>query len=207
MVPETGTPGADRRLSLFASWKEPVIVGLVILHFLLGLASVLPRKSKVWDLPALEHLGRLYGSHRLGQRWNMFSPPPQHKRSIHFALQFSEGWTDLVELDDVASRQIKGVLIQPRGMFRLKAFLRASNRDSLPAGLSQKSGRAFYYQQLADFFCRGDGRIADLIAIRFYLVGKTPPHFFDEGPHGQPLPPASDLDFQEPLYEQECSTS
>lgn len=204
---ETPTPEANRRLCLFASWKELAIVGLLVLHFLLGLVSVLPRQSKVWNLPALEHVGRFYETHRLGQRWNMFSPPPQHKRSIHFALQFPEGWTDLVELDGFASRQIKGVLIQPRGMFRLKAFLRASNRDSIPAGLSERSGRAFYYQQLTEYFCRGDGRIPGLIGIRFYLVGRTPPHFFGQGPYGQPLPPASDLDFQEPLYEQECSTS
>lgn len=181
------------------------IGGLVVLHFLLGLLVTLPRRSEIWQIPVLTAAGAFYGRHRLDQSWSMFAPPPRVDTEIQYAVRFADGWTELVSLEGFATRQIKGTLVQPRGVFRLATFLRATSSDQLPSGLAGDGGRLFYYQQLADFFCAGDGRIPGAAAIRFYVVGHHAPYFFATDPYGLPEPPITDYEFQQPLYEQACS--
>jgi hypothetical protein len=196
----------EPRARLFRSWTEPVIAALVVAHLVLGIAAALPSRSRLWHVPVLGSLAAWYASHNLDQQWSMFSPPPRRRQSIQYALRFADGWTDLIALDPYTS-EVTGRLVQPPGAFRLIVHLRATNGDSIPGGLSDRSARAHYYQELADYFCRGAGRIPDLVAIRFYLVAHTPPHFFETDQYGQPLPPPTDFDAQLALYEQECAAS
>jgi len=203
--PAGGNDSAARpRDRLFASWKEPLILALVGAHFLLGFAAGLPWRSRVREIPVVRDLLHWYERNHLDQRWSMFSPPPRRYTAIHYAARFPEGWTELQNLEEFAVRRVERRLVQPRGAFRLMVHLRSTNADTMPFGLTEKSARAFYYQQLADYFCRGSGRIPGMIAIRFYVAGKTPPHFFERDRFGQPLPPPADSDFVEPLYEQSC---
>jgi hypothetical protein len=204
-VSDAAEPAVERPGHLFRSWKEPLIAGLVALHFLLGLAAAVPEPSLLWRIGPYRFAAATWARFHLDQRWNMFSPPPRAKQSLYYALHYPEGWTPLISLDGFAADRVKRSILQPRGAFRLMVQLRSINADSVPAGLSQKSFRAFYYQQLADFFCRGAGAAPGIISVRFYLVGKTPPHFFTRDRYGRPLDPPADYDFREPLYEQECS--
>src|SRR5262249_5352603 len=153
MGPETHV-GQESGSRLFRSRKEPVIVGLVALHFALGVAAGIPARSRLWTVPVLGSVAAWYAAHNLAQQWSMFSPPPGRRQSIHYALRFADGWTDLIALDPYTS-EVTGRLVQPPGVFRLIVHLRATNSDSLPGGLSEKSARAHYYQELADYFCRG----------------------------------------------------
>jgi hypothetical protein len=185
-------------------WREPLIAGIVVFHFTIGLLTGLPERSHLWSVPGLQRVAVFYARHTLDQMWSMFSPPPRGRYTIHYAVQFPTGWTELLPLDEVSDR-IAGRIVQPRGAFRLMVFLRSVNADTTPGGLTERSDRAFYYQQLSDFFCRGVGRIPDAVAIRFYVVGRTPPNFFTTDRWGQPLSPPADLDFELPLYEQRCA--
>ena len=180
------------------------IAGLVILHFSLGLLATVPPRSVIWTIPFLRTASALYSHNRLDQSWSMFAPPPRLQTQIHYAVEFADGWTDLVPLQAFAMAQVKGRLVQPRGVFRLVTFLRSTSSDQIPSGLKADGERAFYYQQLADFFCEGDGKVAGALTIRFYLVGHRTPYFFPTDQFGRPEPPLGDFDFQQPLYEQSC---
>lgn len=179
---------------------------LVIAHFGASLLATLPARSPISSLPGVPMLRAFYRTHNLGQSWVMFAPPPTQRLTLEVALRFPEGWTGLVRLDEFTPARLAGVLIQPRGLFRVRAFLSASNEDRMSAGaLDPRSSRAFFYQQLAEFFCRGDGRPEDVLTVRLYLVGRSPPHFHSADADGHPLPPPAQWDFQQPLYEQECA--
>jgi hypothetical protein len=184
---------------------EMVIAFFVISHFAVGLLSTLPQRSKIWGIPVFRVFGSFYRNNRFDQSWGMFSPPPNMRESIQYSLHLPGGWSGLISPSSVPLEQVQRGLVQPRGMFRLVSFLRARASDKTPDGLNERSSRALYYQQLSDYFCRGDGRIVGIIGIRFYLVGKGVPDFFDRGKYGEPLPPISDFDFQLPLYEQKCA--
>ena len=190
---------------LLASWRERAIAALVGLHFCLGLAAGIPWRSHVREIPLLGSVLRFYERNHLDQRWSMFSPPPYRYNAIFYSVHFPEGWTELQNLEDFAVQQVRRRIVQPRGAFRLMVHLRSVSADTMPAALTPRSSRAFYFQQLTDHFCRGAGRIPGALAFRFYVVGKTPPHFFERDRFGQPLPPPADSDFVEPLYEQTCA--
>jgi hypothetical protein len=182
--------------------RQPVILALVSAHFAASLVAVVPERSPIWRVPPLAEVRRFYAMHNLDQRWNMFAPPPRQHIAIMAAFQFTEGWTDLYPLDDFTATRLRGRLILDRGLFRVRSFLRPSNRD---LSLTDRSSRAFYYQQLAEYFCRGDGRVAELVSVRFYLEAHTPPHFFDTDRDGRARPPPADFDFRDELYEQDCA--
>jgi hypothetical protein len=199
--------GVDRWRSSLPALRQATIASLVALHFALGLLATVPRRSRIWTLPVLATAGNLYSHYRLDQSWSMFAPPPQVNTTIHYAVEFPDGWTELVSLNAFAVDQVRHTLVQPRGTFRLVTFTRSSNADQLPSGLQPGGERAFYFQQLADYFCAGDGRIRGALRIRFYLVGHRAPYFFATDQFGRPQPPLRDSDFQQPLYEQACGGS
>jgi len=188
-----------------ASWGQRAILALVGVHLVLGVVAGLPWRSLVWQIPVLAPSLAFYQRNHLDQRWSMFSPPPRRYTSIFYAIQFPEGWTQLQDLEGFAVEQAQGRVLQPRGAFRLMVHLRSTNADTLPIGLTPTSDRAFFYQELSDYFCRGAGRIPGALTIRFYVVGKTPPPFFEQDLYGRPVAPAADSDFVEPLYEQSCA--
>jgi hypothetical protein len=134
--PGDGQPGGSAR------WPRRWIASVVALHFLASLVAALPAESPVWRLSAPRHLRLAYVSHSLDQRWTMFAPPPRQDYSIHAALRLPEGWTEMFRLDGFASTRLRGVIFQPRGLFRLRSFLRPSSRDL--DGLHDRSFRAFY---------------------------------------------------------------
>lgn len=206
--PEPGSKATGRRETMSAETRsrlwESLIVFFVISHFALGLLCTLPSRSKFWRLPVFREAGIFYRSNRFDQSWTMFSPPPRMRESVQYSVRLPGGWTPLVSLSSFALDQVKHRLVQPRGAFRLVSFFRATAADETPGGLSETSFRAFYYQQLSDYFCRGDGKIPEIIGVRFYLVGSGIPDFFDTDNYGQPLPGVSEFDFQLPLYERKC---
>ena len=183
--------------------RRPVILALVAGHFVASIVAVGPERSAIWRLRPLAEVRRFYATHNLDQRWNMFAPPPRQHVAILAAFQFAEGWTDPYPLDDFSQTRLRGRLILERGLFRVRSFLRPSNRD---LELTDRSSRALYYQQLAEFFCHGDGRVHELVSVRFYLEAHTPPHFFDTDRAGRPRPPPSASDFRSALYEQDCAS-
>lgn len=187
--------------------QHPLIAVVVTAHFALGLLACLPRNSLAWSLPVFRELGTFYSSNRLDQSWKMFSPPPRVKESVEYSLHLPGGWTGLIPLNAFAADQVKRRLVQPRGMFRVMAFSRAISSDRIPGGVTETSARALYYQQLSDYFCRGDGHVPGLVGIRFYMVGSRVPHFSDTDKYGRPLRAISEDDFQYPLYEQDCAAS
>jgi hypothetical protein len=207
--PELRSRAVDRRETTLTwpgcSLREFLIAFFVISHFALGLLSILPQRSKIWGLPAFRAVGIFYRNNRLDQSWTMFSPPPTMSESLQYSVKLPGGWTPLIPLSSFALDEVKHRLVEPRGMFRLVSFLRVTAADKIPGGLSETSSRALYYQQLSYYFCRGDGNIPDIVAIRFYLVGRGVPDFFDTDKYGQPLPDSSEFDYQIPLYEQICS--
>lgn len=193
-----GPASRRRRLS------QTIVAGLVVLHFSLGLLATIPPRSRIWTVPLLRTARAFYTHNRLDQSWSMFAPPPRVNTQIQYAVEFADGWTDLVPVQSFAMDQVKHRLVQPRGAFRLVTFLRSTASDQLPSGLPATGERAFYFQQLADFFCVGNGRIPGAVTVRFYLVGRRAPYFFTTDEFGRPHPPVRDFDFQQPLYEQAC---
>jgi hypothetical protein len=181
-------------------------VFVVASHFALGLFACLPRNSKIWSLPVLRELGNFYRDNRLDQSWSMFAPPPRTKDLVQYSLHLTDGWTSLIPLNSFAADQVRRRFIQPRGMFRVMAFSRSISSDKAPGGMTETSARALYYQQLSDYFCRGDGLVPGLVSIRFYIVGSKIPYYLDTDRYGQPLPPISDYNYQLPIYEQECAS-
>lgn len=180
----------------------PLLVGL---YYALGVLFMIPANSHLWEIPVVSRVGSFFVKHSLDQKWLMFSPPPRMRRSLAFVVEFDDGWSELTSLDGFVQDQVRGTLVQPRGAFRLLNFLRAAPADSIPGGLTETSLRAFYFQQISEFFCRGDGAIPGARTIRFYLVGETPPNFLDLDRWGEPLEEPSDWDFRTPLYEQACT--
>src|SRR6185503_970512 len=119
--------------------RQPVILALVSAHFAASLVAVVPERSPIWRVPPLAEVRRFYAMHNLDQRWNMFAPPPRQHIAIMAAFQFTEGWTDLYPLDDFTATRLRGRLILDRGLFRVRSFLRPSNRD---LSLTDRSSRA-----------------------------------------------------------------
>ncbi len=189
----------------FHSYKEHLIAVGVLCHFLLGGMAVIPPRSYIYDIPGIRQAIEFYQSQRFEQSWPMFSPPPRDSAGLSYAVKFERGWSELLSLQEPVIQQLRSNFIQPRGAFRVATHLRIdSKKDIFQRLLNSKDQRAFYYQQLVDYYCHGDGKIKGAQKIRLYVEIKGLPNFFQKDDNGDVYPPPEEYNRRFPIYEEAC---
>jgi hypothetical protein len=187
-------------------WHHLVVVA-VVAHFFFGFVAVLTERNHLFKIAPLRWGALLYSYLHFEQKWDMFAPPPRDADTIQYSLHLPTGWTELIDIGAPYFIQQKNRLTMPRGLSRIVAFYRASAEDARPERFNGWNLRSFYYQQLADYFCRGDGKISGLRGIAFYHVVVGLPDFFEKDELGQPLPPPSSFDARQRIYMESCERS
>jgi hypothetical protein len=183
--------------------RKPVIGLAVFLHFTFGLSCFLEPPSIFLRIPGLPQILDWYERHDFSQTWRMFAPPSQTIDEIGYSLEFENGWTQILYLNEYLKEEGAGRFILPRGYLRLANHLR--HPVFKKSRLEEEPFYFYYFQQLGAFFCFGDGAIPGLKAIRFYSVTSGVPPFFEKDSHGHPLPKAEDYNKVEALYERRCN--
>jgi hypothetical protein len=190
-------------MSLHQAWRRirrPVIATLVALHFIIGWLCFVQRPSVVLEVPPLRAVIARYRELGFAQTWRMFAPPARSHYRIGYALRFDGGWSDLLYLHDVAADRARDHFFLPRGQIRLGNQLRHPNLREF--NLDDEPFFRHYFQQLAAFYCFGDGAIPELRAVRFYSVVIPIEPFFDD--EDDPTNPSMEPTVTG-LYQRECS--
>lgn len=176
-----------------------MVGGLVALHFTVGLLCFASKPSALLEIAPLKFAVRWYGSLGYAQTWRMFAPPARAVYQIGYALRFEGGWSELLLLDDIAVERGRGRFILPRGQIRLGNQLRHPNL--VKPSLDDEPYFRHFFQQLAAFYCFGDGAIPELRAIRFYTVITPITPFHPDDPA---LPPERER-VVKAIYQRECA--
>lgn len=181
--------------------KQHLILGGILLHFLIGFGAAIPAHYYVrQNLPGSRLLD-LYSAMHFNQSWPMYSPPPKRKLTFKFSGLTESGWTPLAEPFPEESRKSRSsVVLMPRGTMRLLAVFFTHNDLLLLQG---SDDRKFFYQQLSDYYCFGDGKIAGLRKIRFFQEAKAAPLFYTKDRFDRDISAPNDQ--LTALYERDCS--
>lgn len=188
---------------LWTATRKPLIGCLVALHFALGLTCLARKPSALRELPWVARLTDIYLRYDFPQTWRMFAPPSQTVDEIGYALQFADGWSQIVHADSFIRQYCSGGPLLPRGCIRLSdqfrhPLLKNDNR------LGDDIFYRHYFQQLSAFFCFGDGAIPGLKAIRFYSLATGVAPFFEKNERGQAQPQADAFNHVTALYQRAC---
>lgn len=151
------------------AWKKKLIFWAVIAHFFLGIVALLPSESRVFEIPGLRAIAGAYYQMGFGQTWFMFSPPTPYVGKLEYSVLLKGGWTQPIPLDRAVMQKYINQFIIPRGAFRVITFFRPSNDDYEARKLDSTSPRAFYYQEISEFYCKGRGKIPGALGIHIYL--------------------------------------
>jgi hypothetical protein len=182
--------------------RRPLIGAAVAGHFAFGLLCFIQAPSALLEIPGLPSVLERYKRYDFPQTWRMFAPPSQTLDELGYALEFENGWTDLLRLNRFLEEQGAGRRFLTRGYIRIADHFR--HPVFRRASLKEEPFYFHYFQQLSAFFCFGDGAIPDLKSIRFYSIVKGVPPFFKTDARGQPAPKAEDFDKIEALYQRDC---
>jgi hypothetical protein len=180
--------------------RRPLIAAAVISHFAIGVLCFADTPSALLEIRPVALAVGEYRNLGFAQTWRMFAPPAQSIDQIGHSLRFDEGWTELVSIADIAAERARGDFILPRGQLRLSNQLRHPNLTR--SSLDDEPYFRHYFQQLAAFYCFGDGAIPNLRAIRFYSVIKPIEPFF---PPEDPDKPVQREPVISAIYQRECS--
>jgi len=183
-------------------FRKPVIGTAVFLHFALGLLCFVEPPSVVLNVPGLPRILDWYQRHDFTQTWRMFAPPSQTIDEIGYSLEYENGWTQLLYLNEYLKQEGAGRFILPRGYLRLANHIR--HPIFKKQRLEEEPFYFHYFQQLSAFYCFGDGALPGLQSIRFYSVTKGIPPFVEKDRYGHQLPKAEDYDRVEAVYERRC---
>jgi len=187
--------------------RQTLICVCILAYFVVGTISLTPKRSPIQS--ALAPLFTAFRFIDMEQTWPMFSPPPQANSKLLYAVEYEEGWSSLVDVAAPSVETLQNNFVQPRGLFRVSSHLRVSvMKDLKRERLHEKDGRAFYYQQLADYFCQGDGKIEGIKTIRLYVATKSMVPYADDEPLPDDLKEnSSELTAQKQIYEQSCAST
>lgn len=184
------------------SWKKHCIVCILVIYFLSGIIVAIPPHFYIRKYLDLLPLPYSFMAKFNYQGWAMFAPPPLKHQTIKYAAITTHGWGKAQDLFPQMRKQLSESLIfVPSGILRPLNFLRyrrlEDKSDIFP--LDQ-----FYYQQLSNYFCYGDGKIPGAIRIRFYVDIRGIPYFYPTTPDGILKRPFDADDGLELIYERDC---
>jgi len=188
------------------SWKKRLIFIAVILHFLVGIMAAFPPNyyiSQYLTYTPFYPFIKLYSFLDILQHWTMFCPPPREAVHVKYSAHTAAGWSPFIEpFVELGEKFEKSFLVVPQGLTRILVFLRSTDLD---LNLEKVRLRKFYFYQMSNYYCFGDGKIPGLLGIRFFLDIKPVPYFYPNDEYGNPLPLASTKDNQVWIYERDCS--
>lgn len=124
----------------------------------------LVNNEKLSKLPIIKFLDY----YQFGQRWTMFSPPPQTQHFLYYSYfnQAQSSWSDLIPLGEENLKKLHGSLFSPPGIVRMALFHRVLNADFHDITISHRNG---YYISIAELKCNKN----QSNRIRFYLYSKN----------------------------------